>query len=46
MLGGRTPEEAQAELVSVFEIIKELYEEEGKPLPKDTNSKASHACQS
>ena len=43
---GRTPEEAQVELVNVFEMIKELYEEEGQPLPKDINSKAAHACQS
>ena len=30
---GRTPEEAQAELANVFEMIREEYEEEGKLLP-------------
>jgi predicted RNase H-like HicB family nuclease len=40
---GRTPEEAQSELVNVFEMIKEEYEEEGKPLPSDVDLKASHA---
>ena len=43
---GRTPEEAQAELVNVFEMIKEEYEEEGKLLPRDVDLKAVHACQS
>ena len=43
---GRTPEEAQAELVNVFEMIKEEYEEEGKLLPQDVDLKAVHACQS
>ena len=43
---GRTPEEAQAELVNVFEMIKEEYEEEGKLLPQDFDLKAVHACQS
>jgi predicted RNase H-like HicB family nuclease len=41
---GRTPEEAQAELVNVFEMIKEEYEEEGKPLPRNIDLKAVHAC--
>lgn len=40
---GRTPEEAQSELVNVFEMIKEEYVEEGKPLPNDIDLKASHA---
>jgi len=40
---GRTPEEAQSELVNVFEMIKEEYIEEGKPLPNDIDLKASHA---
>jgi predicted RNase H-like HicB family nuclease len=43
---GRTPEEAQAELVNVFEMIKEEYEEKGKLLPQDVDLKAVHACQS
>jgi predicted RNase H-like HicB family nuclease len=43
---GRSPQEAQAELVNVFEMIKEEYEAEGKPLPSDINLKAIHACQS
>ena len=43
---GRTPEEAQAELVNVFEMIKEEYEEEGKLLPQDVDLKAVDACQS
>jgi predicted RNase H-like HicB family nuclease len=43
---GRTPEEAQAELVNVFEMIKEEHEEEGKLLPQDVDLKAVHACQS
>lgn len=30
---GRTPQEAQSELVNVFEMIKEEYVEEGKQLP-------------
>ena len=32
---GRTPQEAQSELVNVFEMIKEEYTEEGKPLPRN-----------
>lgn len=32
---GRTPQEAQSELVNVFEMIKEEYLEEGKPLPRN-----------
>jgi predicted RNase H-like HicB family nuclease len=40
---GQTPEEAQAELVNVFEMIKEEYEEEGKPLPRNIDLKATHA---
>lgn len=30
---GRTPDEVRAELVNVFDMIKEEYEKEGKPLP-------------
>jgi len=40
---GRTPEEAQAEIINVFEMIKEEYEEEGKPMPQDVDLKAIHA---
>jgi hypothetical protein len=43
---GRTPEEAQAELVNVFELIKEEYEEKGKLLPQDVDLREVHACQS
>jgi len=43
---GRTPEEAQAEIANVFEMIKEEYREEGKPLPQDVDLAAVHACQS
>ena len=32
---GRTPDEAQAELVKVFEMIAEEYKEEGRTLPTD-----------
>ncbi len=32
---GRTPAEAQAELVNVLEMIAEEYEEEGRTLPPD-----------
>ncbi len=32
---GRTPDEAQAELVNVFEMIAEEYKEEGRTLPPD-----------
>lgn len=42
---GQSLEEACAELVNVFEMIKEEYEEEGKPLPPDISLKAFHACQ-
>lgn len=43
---GRTPEEAQAELQSVFDMIREEYEEEGRMLPDDIDVKAVYACQS
>ena len=32
---GQTPDEAQAELVYVFEMIQEEYEEQGRSLPED-----------
>lgn len=43
---GRTPEEAQAEIVNVFEMIKEEYREEGRLLPQDVDLEAVDACQS
>ncbi|MEH1794639.1 MULTISPECIES: type II toxin-antitoxin system HicB family antitoxin [unclassified Nostoc] len=32
---GQTPDEARTELVYVFEMIQEKYEEQGRSLPKD-----------
>ncbi|MEH2164052.1 MAG: type II toxin-antitoxin system HicB family antitoxin [Nostoc sp.] len=32
---GKTPDEAQTELVYVFEMIQEEYEEQGRSLPQD-----------
>jgi len=43
---GQTPEEAQAGLIDVFEMIREEYKEEGRMLPEDIDVKAVHACQS
>jgi predicted RNase H-like HicB family nuclease len=43
---GKTPEEAQSELINVFEMIVEEYEAEGRMLPEDVDVKAVHACQS
>ena len=43
---GQTPEEAQAELINVFGMIREEYEEEGRMLPADVDVLATHACQS
>ena len=43
---GQTPEEAQAELTNVFEMILEEYEEERRMLPEDIDVKAVYACQS
>jgi predicted RNase H-like HicB family nuclease len=40
---GRAPDEARAELANVFEMIKEEYEEEGRPLPRDVELTVSHA---
>jgi predicted RNase H-like HicB family nuclease len=42
---GETPEEAQAEIVNVFEMIKEEYREEGRQLPQDVDLEAIDACQ-
>jgi len=41
---GKTPEEAQTELLNVFDMIREEHEEKGCMLPDDV--KAIHACQS
>ncbi|MDD1739777.1 MAG: type II toxin-antitoxin system HicB family antitoxin [Methanothrix sp.] len=43
---GRTPEEAQIELLYVFDMISEEHEEEGRMLPEDIDVKAVYACQS
>ena len=43
---GQTPEEAQAELINVFEMIREEYDEEGLMFPEDIDVKAVDACQS
>jgi predicted RNase H-like HicB family nuclease len=43
---GQTPEEAQTELINVFEMIEDEYREEGRMLPSDVEVKAIHACQS
>jgi predicted RNase H-like HicB family nuclease len=43
---GETPDEAQAELINVFEMIQDEYKEEGRLLPEDVDVKAIHACQS
>jgi predicted RNase H-like HicB family nuclease len=43
---GKTPDEAQSELINVFEMIQEEYKEEGRLLPEDVDVKAIHACQS
>lgn len=40
---GQTPSEAQSELESVFAMIREEYEEEGRSLPPDCQIKAAHA---
>lgn len=41
---GQTPEEAQAELIHVFEMIQDEYEEEGRELPQDVEVTVVHAC--
>ena len=43
---GQTPEEAQIELLNVFDMIREEHEEEGRRLPEDVDLKALYACQS
>ncbi|MGI0490267.1 type II toxin-antitoxin system HicB family antitoxin [Alkalinema pantanalense CENA528] len=41
---GSTPEEAQAELVHVFEMIWDEYQEVGQELPEDVEVAVTHAC--
>ena len=43
---GQTPEEAQTELLNVFDMIREEHETEGRMLPEDVDVKALYACQS
>ncbi|RQW80562.1 MAG: type II toxin-antitoxin system HicB family antitoxin [Methanothrix sp.] len=43
---GQTSQEAQTELLNVFEMIKEEHEEEGRMLPADVDVSATYACQS
>ena len=40
---GKTPEEAQTELLSVFEMIAEEHREEGKAMPPDIPVEALRA---
>jgi predicted RNase H-like HicB family nuclease len=40
---GKTTEEAQAELIQVFEMIQEEYQEAGQELPKDVEVAVTHA---
>lgn len=40
---GKTPDEAQTELVNVFAMICEEYEEEGQLLPEDVELVVAHA---
>ncbi len=40
---GKTPEEAQAELANVFEMIRDEYREACKELPEDVEVAVSHA---
>ena len=40
---GQTIEQAEAELVHVFEMIRDEYQEAGKELPKDVELAVSHA---
>lgn len=43
---GQTPEEAQTELLNVFDMIRGEHEAEGRMLPEDVDVKALYACQS
>jgi predicted RNase H-like HicB family nuclease len=40
---GQTPQEAQVELQSVFDMIAEEYQESGRPMPDDVPLIADHA---
>lgn len=40
---GQTTEEAQAELIHVFEMIRDEYQAAGKELPEDVEVAVSHA---
>lgn len=40
---GETTEEAQAELIHVFEMIRDEYQEAGKELPEDVEMAVTHA---
>lgn len=40
---GATPDEAKAELINVFEMIREEYLETGKPLPPDVDLVVANA---
>ena len=40
---GQTTEEAQAELIQVFEMIREEYQGAGQELPKDVEVAVTHA---
>ena len=40
---GQTIEEAQAELIQVFEMIRDEYEEAGQELPGDVEVAVTHA---
>lgn len=40
---GQTPEEAQAELTNVFEMIRDEYQEAGKDLPEDVEVAVTYA---
>jgi predicted RNase H-like HicB family nuclease len=40
---GKTTEEAQAELIQVFEMIRDEYQQAGQELPKDVEVAVTHA---
>ena len=40
---GQTPDEARAELRHVFEMIREEYDQEGRPMPQDVELTVAHA---
>ncbi len=40
---GQTPEEARAELVHVFGMVREEYDEEARALPRDVKLVVEHA---